>query len=76
MRPKHEVGQIIREWGDDFFDSYSTVPQVLKSFSVMAMCRTRSLGGHVEACPECGETHVSYNSCRDRHCPKCQHKER
>jgi hypothetical protein len=76
MRPKHEIGQIIRDWGDDFFDSYSTVPQVLKSFSVMAMCRTRSLGGHVEACPECGETHVSYNSCRDRHCPKCQHKER
>jgi hypothetical protein len=76
MRPKHEVGQIIRDWGKEFFDSYSIVPQVRKSFSVMAMCRTRQLGGHVEACPDCGEVRVSYNSCRDRHCPKCQNKER
>lgn len=42
----------------------------------MASCRTSLLGGHVEACPDCGGTRVSYNSCRDRHCPKCQHKER
>jgi len=40
------------------------------------MCRTSLLGGHVEVCPECGEVRVSYNSCRDRHCPKCQNKER
>ena len=76
MRPKHEVGQIIRDWGKEFFDSYSTVSQVRKSFQAMALCRTSLLGGHVEVCPECGEVHVSYNSCRDRHCPKCQHKER
>ena len=76
MRPKHEVGQIIRDWGDDFFDSYPTVPQVRKSFQAMALCRTSLLGGHVEMCPECGEVRVSYNSCRDRHCPKCQNKER
>jgi len=76
MRPNHEVGQIIRDWGKEFFDSYSTVPQVRKSFQAMALCRTSLLGGHVEVCPECGEVHVSYNSCRDRHCPKCQHKER
>lgn len=42
----------------------------------MAMCRTSLLGGHREVCPDCGEIRVSYNSCRDRHCPKCQHKER
>ena len=42
----------------------------------MALCRTSALGGHVEVCPECGDIHVSYNSCRDRHCPKCQNKER
>ena len=40
------------------------------------MCRTSALGGHVEVCPECGEIKISYNSCRDRHCPKCQNKER
>lgn len=76
MRTKHDVGRIIRDWGGDFFNTCRVVPQVRKSFSAMAACRTRALGGHVEACPDCGQAHVSYNSCRDRHCPKCQHKER
>lgn len=35
-------------------------------------CRTSELGGHVEECDECGHVRISYNSCRDRHCPKCQ----
>lgn len=75
-RTKFDVGQIIRDYGEDFYKKYSVVPQVRKSFSAMAACRTKTLGGHVEVCPECGEIHVSYNSCRDRHCPKCQNKER
>lgn len=76
MRPKFEVGQIIRDWGQQFFSKYPVVSQVKKSFGAMAACRTKALGGHVEECPECGERHISYNSCRDRHCPKCQNKER
>lgn len=75
-RPKFEVGQIIRDWSSEFYASHTVVPQVRKSFGAMAVCRTKALGGHVEACPECGEVHISYNSCRDRHCPKCQNKER
>lgn len=75
-RTRFEVGQIIRDYGDDFFTRYSVVPQVRKSFAAVSLCRTRALGGHVEVCPECGEIHVSYNSCRDRHCPKCQNRER
>jgi len=39
-------------------------------------CRTMALGGHVEQCNECGEIHISYNSCRNRHCPKCQGAQR
>ena len=35
-------------------------------------CRTAALGGHVAACEKCGHTHIAYNSCRNRHCPKCQ----
>src|SRR5271157_2792374 len=35
-------------------------------------CRTASLGGHVEACEDCGSVRIAYNSCRNRHCPKCQ----
>ena len=75
-RPRFEVGQIIRDWGADFLSRFHVKSHVAKSFARMAVCRTRYLGGHVEACPECGEVHVSYNSCRDRHCPKCQNKER
>lgn len=76
-RPRFEVGQIIRDHGEDFFSRFpNVVPQVKRSFAAMALCRTRALGGHVEVCPECRGIHVSYNSCRDRHCPKCQNKER
>ena len=38
----------------------------------LAQCRTSALGGHVDACDRCGHVRISYNSCRDRHCPKCQ----
>src|SRR3984885_13714569 len=38
----------------------------------IAACRTAALGGHVEACDDCGHQRISYNSCRNRHCPKCQ----
>src|SRR5438309_7536463 len=38
----------------------------------LVACRTAALGGHVDACDGCGYTRISYNSCRDRHCPKCQ----
>ena len=44
----------------------------LKVMSAIEHCRTAKLGGHVEQCPECGHTQIAYNSCRDRHCPKCQ----
>jgi hypothetical protein len=40
--------------------------------SAIAVCRTAELGGHVEACDDCGATRIAYNSCRNRHCPKCQ----
>ena len=75
-RTRYEVGQIIRDWDDEFFARHQVAEQARKSFGRMALCRTRYLGGNVEVCPECGEMHVSYNSCRDRHCPKCQNKER
>jgi len=46
--------------------------QHLKVMSAIEQCRTAALGGHVEACQDCGRRRVSYNSCRNRHCPKCQ----
>jgi hypothetical protein len=44
----------------------------LKVMAAIEQCRTASLGGHVQCCPECGHTRIAYNSCRNRHCPKCQ----
>ncbi len=44
----------------------------LKVMSAIEHCRTASLGGHVDACEDCGHWRVAYNSCRNRHCPKCQ----
>jgi len=46
--------------------------QQLKVMSAIEQCRTAALGGHVEACEDCGEWRIAYNSCRNRHCPKCQ----
>ena len=43
-----------------------------KTLRAIAQCRTAALGGHVDACSECGTVHISYNSCRNRHCPRCQ----
>lgn len=75
-RTRFDVGGIIRDYGGEFFARHAVVSQVRKTFAALASCRTSRLGGHVEVCPDCGEIHVSYNSCRDRHCPRCQHKER
>ena len=75
-RPQYEVGQIIRDWGAAFLTRFQVKSHVAKSLARMAVCRTKYLGGHAEVCPECGGVHVSYNSCRDRHCPKCQNRER
>jgi len=47
------------------------LPQ-LKVMSAVENCRTAALGGHVEACEDCGQWRIAYNSCRNRHCPKCQ----
>jgi hypothetical protein len=44
----------------------------LKVMSAIAQCRTAALGGHLMQCPDCGHTQIAYNSCRNRHCPKCQ----
>lgn len=40
--------------------------------SAIKHCRTAALGGHVEACEDCGQWRIAYNSCRNRHCPRCQ----
>src|ERR1700747_3755586 len=73
-RPTLEVADILRAQSDRFLDRYrsSFDFQQLKAFRAIQRCRTAALGGHRDACLRCGHQAVSYNSCRNRHCPKCQ----
>jgi len=67
-----EVQDIFRECGKEYLERYSPPPHVQKTVRAITECRTAKLGGHVDKCEECGYTRISYNSCRNRHCPKCQ----
>ncbi len=69
-----EVADILCAHGDRFLDRYrsSFSFQQLKAFRAIQRCRTAALGGHRDACLRCGYQAISYNSCRNRHCPKCQ----
>jgi Putative transposase/Transposase zinc-binding domain len=73
-RPCLEVADIIRAHGDAFLDAYGDTLSLeqRRALADLACCRTASLGGHVEACDQCAYQRVAYNSCRNRHCPKCQ----
>ena len=71
MRTTAEVATAIELLGDEVEQMGFSV-QVLKTLRALKHCRTATLGGHVDACTSCGTIHISYNSCRNRHCPKCQ----
>ncbi len=69
-----EVADVFRTYESDFFAKWGHVlgPHRRKAFEAIRDCRTAALGGHVDECDECGHRAISYNSCRNRHCPKCQ----
>jgi predicted RNA-binding Zn-ribbon protein involved in translation (DUF1610 family) len=73
-RPAVEVADILRAQGSHFLNKYQSSfgYQKLKAFRAIQNCRTAALGGHLDACSECGQQAISYNSCRNRNCPKCQ----
>ncbi|MBV8834683.1 MAG: IS91 family transposase [Acidobacteriaceae bacterium] len=73
-RPPWEVADVIQRGGSRFLDRFReslTWPQV-KVLNAITRCRTAALGGHRDQCDRCGHQTISYNSCRNRHCPKCQ----
>jgi predicted Zn-ribbon and HTH transcriptional regulator len=72
MRTPFELADVIRLFGPRLMDTTTLTPLRLKVLSKIYSCRTASLGGHEEVCQECGTVRYSYNSCGDRHCPKCQ----
>ena len=69
---KLEVADIFRTYGNAYRETYRLPPQQLKVMNHIEICRTASLGGHLDQCDTCGHERPAYNSCRDRHCPKCQ----
>ncbi|MDV7146011.1 IS91 family transposase [Tropicimonas sp. TH_r6] len=73
-RPKLEIADIFRRYGPAWRQAnagHVSLAQ-LKVMSAIVACRTEALGGHVAACSDCSHQHISYNSCKNRHCPKCQ----
>ena len=73
-RPRLEVADVFHRHGADWRQAnagHVSLDQ-LKVMSAIEQCRSAALGGHVERCEECGHSRIAYNSCRNRHCLKCQ----
>ena len=71
MQVKHELADVLDLVGDKI-ENIGLNSWQLRTLSAIRKCRTAELGGHIDACDECGNISISYNSCRNRHCPKCQ----
>jgi len=73
-RPPLEVADLIRSAGGNFIErNRSWLNRLhLKVLTAIERCRTAALGGHLDQCVRCGHRAISFNSCRNRHCPKCQ----
>lgn len=72
-RSQLQLADILNEHGDEFIRSHKLCPDQVKAIHDIRSCRTAVLGGHIDKCNHCGHTQLSYNSCRNRHCNKCQY---
>ena len=71
-RPRYDIGDIARHHGHRLAPKAVARPEQRQALAAMAACRTATLGGHLDVCSSCGDARPAYNSCRNRHCPKCQ----
>jgi hypothetical protein len=73
-RPKLEVADILRHYGEAYRKEHAASLSTAQRrvMSAIELCRTAALGGHLERCDQCGHERNCFNSCRNRHCPKCQ----
>ena len=76
MKPKYELAQIISQFAENYYQTCSPNSYIQRTLKAIELCRTSALGGHIDACQECGHIRISYNSCRNRHCPKCQNTQK
>ena len=73
-RPRLEVAEVLRSCQDEFFGAHAPCAEQRKALFDILACRTAALGGHLLRCDECSHQEIAYNSCRNRHCSKCQAK--
>lgn len=71
MKATFEVADVLNKCWDQYKSVCKNTWQI-RTLNAIRRCRTASMGGHVDACSSCGNITISYNSCRNRHCPKCQ----
>lgn len=71
-KPIYEVNTILRDNWNYVEGSGKFTAHKQRMLRALTLCRTVALGGHIDACTNCGVIRISYNSCRNRHCPKCQ----
>ena len=79
MQPDYELAHVLSGQWDSIEQSVKNKQLntwQLRTLSALSKCRTSALGGHIDGCTNCGNVRISYNSCRNRHCPKCQGNER
>ena len=76
MRPEYELADVLRGHWSEVLNHAKINAWQLRTLGAIKRCRTADMGGHIDACTSCGTIQISYNSCRNRHCPKCQTKER
>jgi hypothetical protein len=72
VRPQFELSQIIDRFGREYIEQYLSNSFTLRTLDALQKCRTSALGGHKDVCDCCNKERISYNSCGNRHCPKCQ----
>lgn len=72
MRPRYEVADVLRQGMAAYQAKHQLSSRQLRIIQDIQACRTSALGGHIDGCDECGYMRISYNSCRNSHCPKCQ----
>ncbi|MFH1514020.1 MAG: IS91 family transposase [bacterium] len=76
MRPEYERAQVIDRFDSSFVETHRPNTYVQRILRAIQRCRTSALGWHKDRCDQCGHIRISYNSCRNRHCPKCQNTHR
>lgn len=73
MRPQNEVADVLHKAWDSIEQNQIKLNSwQIRTLRAIKDCRTSALGGHIDSCTSCGHIQLSYNSCRNRHCPKCQ----